>query len=225
MFDNDNALIAMLSAARYIKMPLQTLTPTPYNPRVDLQPEDPDYQRIKQSIIAHGMLQPIICNEQTGYLVGGNQRLKVLLDMGITEATCAVVNMPPQDEEQAVIALNRLGNQWDDPKLREVMLDLQQSGADMESTGFTPAEIERLTMEVNASVASFFEDDPEQTGKKEKKIRCINLVGSALLTLYGVMLDAFSMYTLNGILCLVHLYHLYKLARTDSKNKQTTHRR
>ena len=46
----------ILNAAEYRRIALDQITPAPYNPRVDLTPNDPEYQKIKRSIQDHGLL-------------------------------------------------------------------------------------------------------------------------------------------------------------------------
>lgn len=171
MLENEHILEDVLASAKYVSMPLDSIKPAPYNPRVELEPDDPEYQRIRASILDHGMMQPIIYNEKTGNAVGGNQRLKVLRDMGVQEAICAVVNLPLAIEMEANIALNRLGNMWDQPKLREVMLQLKQAGYDTSKTAFTEYEIDKLTQDMNATVAGFFQETEDEEKPKEKKTR------------------------------------------------------
>ena len=60
------------------KVPISLLNAAPYNPRKDLQPGDPEYQKIARSIEKYGCVEPIIWNEKTGNGLGGHQRLKVL---------------------------------------------------------------------------------------------------------------------------------------------------
>ena len=60
------------------KVPISLLNAAPYNPRKDLQPGDPEYQKIARSIEKYGCVEPIIWNEKTGNVIGGHQRLKVL---------------------------------------------------------------------------------------------------------------------------------------------------
>ena len=67
------------------------LLPADYNPRKDLKPGDPEYDKLKRSIEQFGYVEPVIWNQVTGCVVGGHQRLKVLIDMGITEVECVVV--------------------------------------------------------------------------------------------------------------------------------------
>ena len=58
------------------KVPISLLNAAPYNPRKDLQPGDPEYQKIARSIEKYGCVEPIIWNEKTGNVIGGHQRLK-----------------------------------------------------------------------------------------------------------------------------------------------------
>lgn len=44
--------------------------------------------------------------------------------------------------------------------------------------------------------------------KDEKKIRVINLCGAVLFVLYGLALDALSVWILNGALIIIHICHL-----------------
>ena len=49
--------------------------------------------------------------------------------------------------------------------------------------------------------------------KGEIKIRIINIIGAIIFVVYGMSINAFSVWFLNGTLCLVHIYklmHLYK---------------
>lgn len=46
--------------------------------------------------------------------------------------------------------------------------------------------------------------------KGEKRIRIINIFGATLFVIYGLMINAFSIWFLNGALCLIHIYKLRK---------------
>ncbi len=81
------------------------LNPAAYNPRRDLKPGDKDYEKLKRSIEEFGFVEPcVVWNEATGNVVGGHQRLKVLLDMGETEIDCVVVNLGPEQEKALNLA-------------------------------------------------------------------------------------------------------------------------
>ena len=120
------------------------LIPADYNPRKDLKPGDAEYEKLKRSIEQFGYVEPVIWNKTTGFVVGGHQRLKVLLDMGITEVECVVVEMDAEKEKALNIALNKISGEWDTDKLALLIADLQGADFDVSLTGFEPAEIDSL---------------------------------------------------------------------------------
>ena len=120
------------------------LLPADYNPRKDLKPGDPEYDKLKRSIEQFGYVEPVIWNQVTGCVVGGHQRLKVLIDMGITEVECVVVEMDAEKEKALNIALNKISGEWDKEKLALLIADLQGSDFDVSLTGFDPDELDDL---------------------------------------------------------------------------------
>ena len=123
---------------------VERLLPADYNPRKDLKPRDAEYEKLKRSIEQFGYVEPVIWNKTTGRVVGGHQRLKVLLDMGITEVECVVVEMDEEKEKALNIALNKISGEWDKDKLALLISDLQGTDFDVSLTGFEPAEIDAL---------------------------------------------------------------------------------
>ena len=126
------------------KKNVKDLLPADYNPRKDLKPGDPEYEKLKRSIEQFGYVEPVIWNEKTGRVVGGHQRLKVLTDMGITEVDVVVVDMDTEKEKALNIALNKISGEWDTEKLALVIADLQGTDFDVSLTGFDPEELEDL---------------------------------------------------------------------------------
>ena len=120
------------------------LLPADYNPRKDLKPSDAEYEKLKRSIEQFGYVEPVIWNQTTGRVVGGHQRLKVLMDMGMTEVDCVVVAMDEEKEKALNIALNKISGDWDKDKLALLIADLQGADFDVSLTGFEPAEIDTL---------------------------------------------------------------------------------
>ena len=120
------------------------LLPANYNPRKDLKPGDAEYEKLKRSIEQFGYVEPVIWNKTTGRVVGGHQRLKVLMDMGMTEVDCVVVEMDEDKEKALNIALNKISGDWDKDKLALLIADLQGADFDVSLTGFEPAEIDDL---------------------------------------------------------------------------------
>ena len=120
------------------------LLPADYNPRKDLKPGDAEYEKLKRSIEQFGYVEPVIWNKTTSRVVGGHQRLKVLMDMGHTEVDCVIVEMDEEKEKALNIALNKISGDWDKDKLALLIADLQGADFDVSLTGFEPAEIDAL---------------------------------------------------------------------------------
>lgn len=122
-----------------------------YNPRVDLQPEDEEYQAIERSLKRHGLVQPIVWNRRTNTVVSGHQRLTVLEAQGETEVTVSVVDLDDIQEKELNVALNKITGEWDDDKLSVILNELGKEATD---TGFTLPEIDVLRDELK----SYFDD-------------------------------------------------------------------
>src|SRR5699024_8617132 len=116
------------------KKHIDDLKPAEYNPRIELQTDDEEYQSLKRSIEEFGLVDPIIYNEQTGNVVGGHQRLKVAKDLGYTEFDVSVVSMSEEKEKALNIALNKISGKWDDEKLKELLSELDNE--ELMLTGF-----------------------------------------------------------------------------------------
>ncbi|MBF0571721.1 MAG: DNA modification methylase [Candidatus Omnitrophica bacterium] len=124
---------------------LSSFKDAPYNPRLDLQPGQPAYEKLNQSIIDFGFLQPIVVNEQTRHIISGHQRAKILRGQGITETQAVIVNFSLEKEKAANLALNKLSGGWDLEKLAHVLSELQaMPDFDMASTGFDVAEVSEI---------------------------------------------------------------------------------
>jgi len=125
-------------------LPVGKLIPADYNPRKDLKPGDPEYEKLKRSLSEFGYVEPVIWNKTTGHVVGGHQRLKVLIDTGVAEVECVVVEMSEEKEKALNVALNKINGEWDKDKLSLLIADLQGADFDVSLTGFDVAEIDKL---------------------------------------------------------------------------------
>ena len=148
------------------KKKTKDLLPAEYNPRKDLKPGDAEYEKLKRSITEFGYVEPVIWNKVTGRVVGGHQRLKVLMDMGITEVECVVVELSEEKEKALNIALNKISGEWDKDKLALLITDLQGTDFDVSLTGFEPAEIDDLFKD---SVKDGLKDDDFDVEAELKK--------------------------------------------------------
>lgn len=129
------------------KKKIQELKPASYNPRKDLKPGDPEYEKLRRSIEEFGYVEPIVWNKTTGNVVGGHQRLKVLLDLGHTEIDCVVVELDLQREKALNLALNKISGEWDLSLLKDLLQELDTGDFDIELTGFDMDEIEELMLQ------------------------------------------------------------------------------
>lgn len=120
------------------------LNPSDYNPRKLLKPGTPKYERLKKSIVEFGYLDPIVWNERTGRVVGGHQRLNILMDLGHGSVDVSVVDLDEDREKALNLALNKTGGSWDLKKLESLFEDIQSADLDVEVTGFSVSEIGQL---------------------------------------------------------------------------------
>lgn len=168
------------------EMNINDITPADYNPRIDLNENDDEYKKIKNSIQEFGYVDPIIWNKRTGNIVGGHQRYTVLKDLGHKTVDVSVVDMSEQDEMALNIALNKVEGDWDKDKLKEVIADLEQDK--LMFTGFDDDEIDSLMNDVD--IEDFFEseetpaknNDEQQSGgdKLDTAIELLQLVHDKL---------------------------------------------
>ena len=126
------------------KIKIDKLNPAPYNPRKDLKPGDPEYEKLKNSILTFGYVEPVLWNKRTGHIIGGHQRYKVLVEMGKSEFDCVVVDMDEENEKALNVALNKVSGDWDKDKLMLLIEDLQGVDFNISLTGFDPAELDDL---------------------------------------------------------------------------------
>ena len=143
------------------KIPIGQLNPAAYNPRKDLQPGDPEYEKLKRSMQEFGYVEPIVWNKRTGNIVGGHQRYKVLLDMGMSEIDCVVVDLDETKEKALNIALNKIQGDWDYIKLKDLLQELDTGEIDLELTGFDMGEIEDLMTQFHVPGEIIEDEVPE----------------------------------------------------------------
>lgn len=147
------------------ELPLKELKPAAYNPRKKLKKGDKEYEKIKQSLLKFGYVDPIIVNEDLT-VIGGHQRLTVLKDLDYETAKCVIVDLPKEDEKALNIALNKITGQWDEALLADLLLDLQESDLNLDLTGFEPPEIDDILSNVHDKELSEDEFDMEEELKK-----------------------------------------------------------
>ncbi len=126
------------------RMKLSDIKPALYNPRKDLKPGDPEYDKMRRSIDEFDCVELLVWNKRTKHLVGGHQRLKILKEKGVKEFEVSVVDLDEKREKALNVVLNKIQGDWDFTKLADLMTELDDGEFDLELTGFDMSEIEQL---------------------------------------------------------------------------------
>lgn len=103
---------------------ISDLKPAPYNPRKSNKNQE---KKLQESLTKFGVVEPIIFNKQTGYIVGGHFRVRELKKLGYKEVECVIVDLSEEDEKELNIRLNANTGEWDwDALANEWEADLLQ---------------------------------------------------------------------------------------------------
>lgn len=138
-----------MSAMEWKTLSVDALRPAAYNPRKKLKAGDKEYEKIKNSILEFGYVEPIIVNYDMT-VIGGHQRLTVLKDLGYTGVQCVVVHIEDEHKVKALnIALNKITGAWNEQLLADLLVDLQSVDFNTDLTGFEAPEIEQLFSKVH----------------------------------------------------------------------------
>lgn len=129
-----------------IEMAIGKVNPAYYNPRIQLEEGDEEFEKLRKVIETYGFVQPLVLNVRTGRLVGGHQRLAVAKSMDFDTVPVTEVDLDETDEKKLNLALNKVSGQWDEEALGHLLNDLKGSGEELDITGFDDIEIEELTM-------------------------------------------------------------------------------
>lgn len=156
---------------RIEEIEIEKLVPAKYNPRKDLKPGDPQYENLKKSILEFDYVDPIIWNEQTGHIIGGHQRFKILKDLGNKKLFVSVVNLSLEKEKALNVGLNKISGEWDDKALEELLREITTFDIDMALTGFSDDELSNLLRSKNGIIEDDFDLDDHLINHPEPDIK------------------------------------------------------
>lgn len=96
------------------KVKLSDVLEQPNNPR---EISSQALSGLKASIGRFGLVELIVWNERTKFIVSGHQRYRILKDKGVKEVDMIVVDMSPEDELAASLTMNnpKIEGEFDDP--------------------------------------------------------------------------------------------------------------
>jgi hypothetical protein len=150
---------------KIITLPVSDLHPADYNPRKDLAPGDKQYEKLARSIETFGYVEPIVWNRTTGNIVGGHQRLKVLVEQGYKTVEVVEVELNEQEERILNVSLNKISGRWDNEKLTAILDELKEQD-EMALTGFEDWELDALKVTYD-HIEDLLNEDFSDTGKSE----------------------------------------------------------
>ena len=147
---------------KFENIDINELLPDAKNPRKDLKPDDPEFNKITTSIEKFGFLEPIVFNTRTKKIIGGHQRIKTLKHRGVSELHIIKLGayswgftddelkeLTPSEENAANIALNKAQGDW---YMDQIMINLQElkdEDFEIELTGFDDIEFSQFIEDMN----------------------------------------------------------------------------
>lgn len=149
-------------ALRIKKVPIAELTPAAYNPR---KISKQDMAALKRSLEEFGAVEPAVVNKD-GTIIGGHQRIAAAEELGWRDFPVLAVDLSAEKARLLNLALNRISGAWDEPKLAELLEELQQADADIMLTGFTEAEVEQLLADSGPGAEDKVAEEPVKTRAK-----------------------------------------------------------
>jgi site-specific DNA-methyltransferase (adenine-specific) len=152
-----------------------SIKPYDQNPRVN----DAGVDAVAASIQAWGFRQPIVVDDHDVIIVG-HTRYKAALKLGLTEVPVHVaVGLSPDQARAYRIADNQTAtlSQWDDGKLVEELMALQTAGFDLDLTGFSAEDLNRLLASGGTEPQADPDDVPEPPAEPETRPGDLWLLG------------------------------------------------
>lgn len=131
------------------KVSIKRLRPFEKNPR---KMPNQEMGALERSILNWGFVEPVVVDENY-LIIGGHQRVIAADSLGIKAVPVMMVHGLTFDEKTALnIALNKIHGEWDEVKLSELLADLSERSFDLDLTGFTKADIDKLLAKTTMDV-------------------------------------------------------------------------
>lgn len=152
------------------------IIPNPLNPRIDLKPGMPMYEKLRVSIEEFDYSEPIVVNKEKDgsyMIISGHQRLQVMKDLAkakneeITTVSVIVKEYDKQRRDALTIALNKITGLWDNEKLTVLFNDMDESMRQF--TGFEDFEIENLIAVISEMEEEVEEESEHKSVRYEEK--------------------------------------------------------
>jgi hypothetical protein len=134
------------------KVKIELIREVEDNPRIISEKSLKD---LEKSMDNFGYIEPILWNENTGRIVSGHQRFKILKAKGLKEIEVIPIKLSEDKEKVALLALNRIGGEFDPDKLSEFISNIDN----IELSGFSEQELKEINLDYDyEDLSNEFED-------------------------------------------------------------------
>jgi hypothetical protein len=144
----------MHDLGKIVRKPLGELRQHPENAN------NGDLRAIRESVERNGYYQPIIVQKSTGYIVSGNHRYQVAVEMDAVWIPAIILDLTDEEAKRIMVADNRtarLGK--DDPgQILNLLEQLAETDLGLIGTGYSMENLEELMNAVHSDDLIF---DPE----------------------------------------------------------------
>lgn len=122
-------------------------------------PRHGNVEAIAESLEAHGQIKPLVAQKSTSYVLAGNHTLAAMVELGWTQVDVVYLDVDDAQAKKIVLADNRTADlaHYNEPALAELLTSLD---GDLEATGYTDDDLDRLISNLNADIPEFEPADP-----------------------------------------------------------------
>ena len=126
---------------KVVDVPLTKLEPVKCNPRQISKKEKAD---LKNSMVKFGCVEPLVVRQEDYSIIGGHQRYRVGLELGLESLPCMLLNISGSEAMVLNVALNKIHGEWDVAKLEDMLAEIELGPLDIDLTGFDEISLDEL---------------------------------------------------------------------------------
>ena len=143
---------------------------------VEIHPENArkgNHKKIRRSIIKHGFIDPIVVQKSTMRVLGGNNRVFVAMDLGITSVPAQVIDVDDHEAYEIMLVLNKTADEagYDEKKQLKIISKVIGDSEDLEEalagTGYDKSEV--TSMQIRQEWQDDKEIEKVKKGKSKKE--------------------------------------------------------
>lgn len=165
---------------KIIEIDRENIKSAPYNPR---KISDKAMVKLKKSMNKYGLVQPIVYNIQTGNIVSGHQRVKILDDIFKGEnykINVAMIDLPIEDEVKLNVLLNNENamGKFDIDMLANIKIDFPDIDFETDLL-FEKIDLDFMVSESPTAIQVFSENDTIKTKSQTEIENDLNKIKNA----------------------------------------------